>query len=121
MSQMHLKSPLQFDGNGQTAQTGYNQHIRNLIEHLLFTSPGERVNRPTFGSGLLQMIFEPNDPEVAATMQFLMQGALNKWLGNLIEVKQVAISSMDARLEVKIAYVILKNQAPQTAVFSRSV
>ena len=117
----HLKSSLQFNNQGQTATTQYNQHIRNLIEHLLFTSPGERVNRPTFGSGLLQMVFQPNDSEVAATTQFLVQGALNQWLGNLIEVNKVEVRSVDAVLEVMISYTILRNKEKQTAQFSQTI
>jgi uncharacterized protein len=121
MSNVHLKSSLQFNSTGRTGLTYYQQHIRNLIEHLLFTQPGERVNRPTFGSGLLQMVFEPNSPEIAATTQFLIQGALNQWLGNLIEVNKIEVTSIDARLEVFVAYTILKDKEQQTVEFSQAL
>lgn len=120
MNAIYLKSSLQFDNKGRTGTVSYNQHIRNLIEHLLFTSPGERVNRPTFGSGLLQMVFQPNNTELAATTQFLVQGALNQWLGNLIEVNKVEIKSVDEILEVEIAYTILKNKEQQNVQFSQA-
>ena len=64
-------------------------HIRDLIEQVLFTAPGERVNRPNFGSGLLQLVFAPNSDELAAATQFLVQGALQQWLGDLIQVEGV--------------------------------
>ena len=49
---------------------------------MLFTAPGERVNRPDFGSGLLQLVFAPNSDELAGATQFLVQGALQQWLGD---------------------------------------
>lgn len=116
---MHLQSSLQFDNQGRTATTDYNQHIRNLIEHVLFTSPGERVNRPNFGSGLLQSVFQPNSSQLATTTQFVVQGSLNQWLGSLIEVNEVDILNEDSRLEVTVVYTILKNKEQQVAQFSR--
>ncbi len=65
---MNINFPLHFDGRGRTAFTDDPGHIRNMIEQFLFTNPGERVNRPDFGSGLLQLVFEPNSPELAAAM-----------------------------------------------------
>jgi|SRR5665811_1367819 len=116
---MNLQFTYEFDKLGRTAITDDVTHIRNLIEQVLFTSPGERVNRPGFGSGLLQLVFQPNSPESAATTQFLVQGALNQWLGDLIEVNQVEIRAEDARLEVDIAYTIRKTQEQQIAQFIR--
>ena len=63
---MNTVFPYQFDARGRTAEADDERHIRDLIEQLLFTAPGERVNRPTFGSGLLQLVFAPNSPELAA-------------------------------------------------------
>ena len=83
---MNIDFPFHFDGRGRTAATDDDDHIRDMIEQLLFTSPGERVNRPDFGSGLLQLVFAPNSPELAAALQFTMQAALQRWLGDLIDV-----------------------------------
>ena len=74
------------------------RHIRDLIEQLLFTNPGERVNRPEFGSGLGQLIFAPNSPELATAVQFLVQGALQQWLGDLIAVERVQVDAVDSAL-----------------------
>ena len=76
---MNIDFPYQFDHRGRTAATDYENHIRDMIEQVLFTSPGERVNRPTFGSGLLQLVFAPNSDELAGTTQFLVQSALQEW------------------------------------------
>ena len=59
---MNIDFPFHFDARGRTATPPTTDHIRDMIEQLLFTAPGERVNRPDFGSGLLQMVFAPNSP-----------------------------------------------------------
>jgi uncharacterized protein len=116
---MNILFPFQFDHRGHTAESGDDAHIRNMIEQVLFTSPGERVNRPTFGSGLLQLVFEPNSNELAATVQFLVQGALQQWLGDLIEVNGVEVTNEDSVLQVKVNYTVLKTKQNQTVQFTR--
>lgn len=116
---MQLKFPLQFDTQGRTAETDQNSHIRDLIEQVLFTTPGERVNRPTFGSGLMQLVFQPNSPELAATVQFLVQGALQQWLGELIEVNSVQVTSEESTLAVTVVYTVRRTQEGQVAQFIR--
>ena len=116
---MQINFPYQFDERGQTAETGPDSHIRDLIEQVLFTTPGERVNRPTFGSGLMQLVFQPNSDELSATVQFLVQGALQQWLGDLIEVNGVQVTSQESTVAVVIVYTIRRTQERQTAQFSR--
>ena len=85
---MQINYPWQTDRRGRTAQADSDDaHIRQLIEQVLFTAPGERVNRPSFGSGLMQLVFAPNSPELATATKFLVQGALQQWLGDLIQVE----------------------------------
>jgi Baseplate wedge protein gp25 len=64
-----------------------------MIEQILFTDLGERVNRPTFGSGINQLVFAPNSNELAAATQLLVQGALQQWLADLIHVESVAVKN----------------------------
>jgi len=90
-----------------------------MIEQVLFTSPGERVNRPDFGSGLLQLVFQPLSTELVTTTQYLVQGALNQWLGDLIEVSDVEVIREDSLLQVTVVYRILKTRESQTAQFVR--
>ena len=92
-----------------------------MIEQVLFTSPGERVNRPTFGSGLMQLVFQPNSDELVATTQFLVQGALQQWLGDLIEVNELEVQHIDSSLLVNISYTIRSTQESQSASFKRTV
>lgn len=118
---MEINYPLQIDGRGRVAEVNYDRHIRQLIEQVLFTEPGERVNRPNFGSGLKQLLFVPNSPELAAATQVLVQGTLEQWLGDLILLEAVDIENVDYRLEIAIQYVVRQNQQRQIAEFSREV
>lgn len=117
---MNIAFPLQFDTSGRTAERGDAAHIRDMIELVLFTNPGERVNRPDFGSGLLQLIFAANSPEVAAALQFALQAALDRWLGDLIEVRGLDVVSDDSRLTVDIAYAIRRTGELVETSFERS-
>jgi len=118
---MNVKFPFQVDYRGRTAATDDDDHIRDLIEQVLFTSPGERVNRPTFGSGLLQLVFEPNSDELATTVQFLVQSALQQWLGDLINVSDVQVVNQDSALQVTVCYTIIRNQQSNTVVFNKKI
>ena len=118
---LNINFPFQFDSRGRTAEAGDEKHIRDLIEQVLFTSPGERVNRPTFGCGLMQLVFQPNSEELAATTQFLVQGALQQWLGDLIQVDDVEVECEDSSLHVKIGYTIRRSQQHQVVQFKRGV
>jgi phage baseplate assembly protein W len=118
---MAVDHPFHFDGRGHTAQTGDDDHLRDLIEQVLFTSPGERVNRPTFGSGLLRLVFDPASETIAAATQFAVQAALQQWLGDLIEPRQVAVEIVDATVRVTVQYVVRSTQEPRVAAFTRSV
>jgi phage baseplate assembly protein W len=116
---MNLDYPFHFDGRGRAAATGDDDHVRDLIEQVLFTMPGERVNRPDFGSGVMQLVFAPNSPELAATTQFLVQGALQQWLGDWIVVERVEIESRDAVLQIRIQYVNRRTGDRTAAEFTR--
>jgi uncharacterized protein len=118
---MNIDFPFHFDSRGRSATTDDDDHIRDMIEQLLFTNPGERVNRPDFGSGLLQLVFAPNSPELAAALQFTVQAALQRWLGDLIEVLALDVSSEDSTLRILVQYVVRRTNQQQTAQFTRAV
>jgi hypothetical protein len=113
-----VEYPFHFDSRGRTAQADENKHIRDLIEQVLFTSPGERVNRPDFGSGLMQLIFAPTSDEQAAATQFMVQGALQQWLGDLIQVESLEVEGEEATLQVTVNYTIKRNQDRHVERFS---
>lgn len=113
--------PFHFDVSGRTADRDEDTHVRDLIEQVLFTVPGERVNRPDFGSGLMQLVFAPNSSELAAATQFLVQGALQQWLGDIIQVQSVQVEADETSLKVSVQYVITRSQKRQEAHFERGV
>jgi len=117
----NMDYPFHFDPRGRTADTGDDEHVRDMIEQLLFTSPGERVNRPDFGSGLLQLVFAPNSPELAAALQFTLQAALQRWLGDVIDVGALAVSSEDATLRVDLSYTVRASGDTRSDSFVRSL
>ena len=118
---MNIDFPFQVDGSQRTATTGDDAHVRDLIEHLLCTAPGERVNRTAFASVLPQMVFTPNSPESAAAVQFLVQGALQQYLADVIQVSSVQVDAVDSTLRVQVDYVVTRTQQRVTAQFQAEV
>jgi phage baseplate assembly protein W len=113
--------PLRFDASGRTASPGEPDHVEDMIEQFLFTEPGERVMLPEFGSGLLQRVFKPGSPEVAAALQFTAQAGLQRWLGDVIEVRDVRVTSDDATLTARVVYAIRRTGEERTQVFERGL
>jgi uncharacterized protein len=118
---MQIDYPFHVDGRRRTAQTDDDDHLRDMIEQVLFTSPGERVNRPTFGSGLLRLVFEPNSEALAGVTQLNVQSAIQQWLGDLIQLEGVKVNSQDSTLTVTVQYLVRRTQQRQVAQFQRSV
>jgi len=112
----NLAFPYSIDAAGRTAQTERDLHIRDLIEQTLLTSPGERVNRPTFGTGLRQMVFAPNSAEVAMATQYLIQGALQQFMGDLVVIEKVSVEAEDATLRILVQYVVRTSQQRETTL-----
>lgn len=117
----NIDFPFHIDRWGHTASTDYANHIRDLIEQLLFTNPGERVNRPDFGSGLLTLIFSPNSPELATAIQAIAAAAIERWLSDLIDLQTLDVKSEDASLHVVVQYVVRSTGDAQTATFRTTV
>jgi phage baseplate assembly protein W len=117
MATLNIAFPYQFDGRGRTAEAATADYVTQLVEQTLFTSPGERVNLPDFGSGLLQLPFAPNSTEMAAATQFAVQGALQKWLGGYLKVQSVTASAQESVLTVTVSYVLLATDVTQVQTF----
>jgi len=118
---MNIDFPFHFDGRGHTATTAADDHIRDMIEQLLFTSQGERVNRPDFGSGLLKMIFAPNSREMASTLQGAVQAAIQRWLGDLIELQKLEVIAEESTLSLQVSYLVRRTNEVRTAELSHKV
>jgi phage baseplate assembly protein W len=100
----YLDFPFSFDVRGRAATTGIDDHVRDMIHQVLFTNPGERVNRPDFGCGLLQLVFTPNSNVLASATQFIVLAALQKWLADVVDVEEVRVTNLDEQLHVDVRY-----------------
>lgn len=114
---MNVNYPYGFDSSGHTAQTDLPDHILQMVEQILLTSPGERVNRPTFGCGVNQLVFAPNSDALAATQQQVIQASLQQWLSDLIRVNSVNVTAQDSTLLITVSYTIIQSQQQQTQQF----
>ena len=118
---MYTAFPFRLDERGRTQATSDEAHVRDLIEQVLFTSPGERVNRPDFGSGLMNLVFAPPNEVLAATAQQLVQSALSQWLGELIQVEAVRVEQEDSTLRVTVTYTLRRDRRRRVAELVRTV
>ena len=116
---MNIDFPIHFDHRHRTAETAYDEHVRDLVEQLLLSNPGERVNRPTWGSGLLQLAFAPNSVALAGATQATVAANLQQWLGDVIEVQTVAVNAVDATLEITVDYVVRRTNTRRVDTFAR--
>jgi uncharacterized protein len=112
---MNIAFPYAIDRSGRTASTDTATHVSDMIEQILLTAPGERVNRPTFGSGTAQLVFAPNSDTLAIAQQQIIQAGLQQWLSDLIQVRSVQVSNVDSRLTIIVQYVLIATQQQQTA------
>ena len=100
----HLDFPYHFDARGRTAETGEADHLRDLIEQVLFTAPGERVMRPDFGCGIADMVFEVIDNATISRIATLVREALVRHEAR-IEVLEVNVDpyrAADGRLDISV-------------------
>ncbi len=118
---MDIDHPFHIDGRGRTAEADANDHLRDLIEQILFTSPGERVNRPDFGSGVYDLLFEGTSDELVAATQFRIQGALQRWLADRIAVEDVDVQRDEGTLNVTVVYRRLADASRDQVTFVREV
>lgn len=115
---LFLDFPFRIDGRGRSAETAEDDHIRDLIFQVLFTNPGERVNRPDFGCGIKQLVFMPNSDALATATQFLVQGSLQRWLDGVIQVESVDVEAVEAELRVTVVYSKHSGGGPRRDVFT---
>ncbi|HEY0016890.1 MAG TPA: GPW/gp25 family protein [Longimicrobium sp.] len=113
-----LAFPLAVGTLGRVADAAYDAHVRQMIEQLLFTSPGERVNRPDFGCGVREMVFGPAGGAQAAATQFLVVGALHQWLGDVIQVEGVTVTGDDSTLAITVQYQLRGTGAQRADTFA---
>jgi phage baseplate assembly protein W len=119
-TRINYRVPFGFDAMGRTAQPADPAgHVRDLIRQVLLVRPGERVNRPTYGSGLLDLPFENNRVELIATIGAAAQGELLRWLSDLIEVPDVKVEANESTLTITVSFRIRRTGEQGKAVVER--
>lgn len=120
MSTTGIDFPLRLDGSGNAVRApSFGVAAEELIEELLFTSLGERVNRPDLGCGLLELVFDPSTDALRAATQFQVTAELQRWLGDVIRVISVVVESVGAQLQVTVTYALGGGAPPRTVAFVR--
>lgn len=114
---LDIAFPFHVDSRGRTAEAGYDDHVRDMIEQLLFTSPGERVMRPDFGCGLLDLVFAPSSPELASALQLSVHASLQRWLGDVIDVGALDVDSEDNVVRVALSYTVRRTGTHRSDLF----
>lgn len=107
--------PYRFGSDGLTARTTPNDHIRDLLEQLLFTRQGERLTRPQLGVGLADLLFGPLSETVATTAQMLIEVAIQQYLANEISEAVVAVRSDGSALLIDVTYRLIPSGIPGAA------
>ncbi len=108
-SLMEASFPFYVDADGLIAGATYDQHVRQMIEQLLFTAPGERVNRPDFGCGLAQLVFAAAGDQLITVTQATVLGELQRWLGDVIRAEAVQVKLEESTLFITVRYVLLRS------------
>lgn len=110
-----IKYPFAIDKNlGVLMQEkDFASHVKQMMLQVLFTNPGERINRPDFGCGIRSMVFAPNSDATASLLQVIVTQALDKWLGDVISTEKVEAKAVNEKLEVKIIYTLKAKQERQ--------
>jgi len=117
----YVEFPFQIDWNGRAATTDTTGHVRDLLEQILFTAPGERVNRPDFGSGIDHAVFRPNSELLVQTIRATTEAALQQWLGHVIQVVSLDVQAEDSRLTVEVVFSLRNSNEPRTVKFERAL
>ncbi|MFQ5881390.1 MAG: GPW/gp25 family protein [Candidatus Methylomirabilales bacterium] len=76
---------------GRIALSRLEESVRESILLIVGTAKGERVMRPTFGCGIHDLVFAPNDTTTAALVSFEVREALIDWEPR-IEVLNVQVT-----------------------------
>lgn len=108
--QVNAAFPFEVSASGRTSLAPELEHIRQQIEQVLLTTPGERVNRPEFGCELKRLVYVGVSDEIVTAAESMAQSALTQWLPDAIAVKSVTVEldTQAARARVSIDYAVLQ-------------
>ena len=117
MASTYLSFPFQFTAAGGVATADIETHLRQRIEQVLFTSPGERVMLPEFGCGARSLVFRGNNEALAAATEFTLAKALQSTLGSQVMINAVNVRNEEETLHVEIVYTKSRDLERERLVF----
>lgn len=115
---LNVAFPFRLDSRGRTQTTDDERHVNAMLEILLLTSAGERVNRPDFGGGLRRLLFGPASPELAATVQHTLRAEILQWLDDVIDLGQLEVLADEGRVVVNLTYAMRRDGMQRAANFA---
>ncbi|MFC4115209.1 GPW/gp25 family protein [Nonomuraea zeae] len=97
---------------------GGEELIRQSIEAILDTEPGERIMLPGFGCGLRRYLMEPNSVTTRAAMRRDIEDALSRWEPR-IETTNVSVTAGEeaSLVWIDIAYRRLADRREDNLVY----
>lgn len=115
-----LQFPFRIDDRGFPATSGRAALIGEQLEQLLFTIPGERVNRsPEFGCGIQRLLFAGASKESAAAAEYVVSTAIRRHLGELIQLDAARVTVDETAMYIDILYTVLDSGEELAASFEQ--
>lgn len=101
--------------NGLGVTEDADRHLRDKILAVLFTAPGERVNRPQFGVGLNRYLFEGLDELTLAALEFRVTEGLRRDIGAeiLLDGVDIGVAPEDGELRLTLRYRRREDRVPR--------
>lgn len=101
----YMTFPFRLTSNGP-ATSGRSAHVREQIEQVLFTDPGERVFRPDFGGGVRRLVFESNSASLWDIARKRIFSSLVDALQGEVDPRTLSVEIIgdDGKLYVEISY-----------------
>ena len=118
MQRLNLAFPFRLNSRGRSDTAGDERHVRGMLEMLLLTNAGERVNRPGYGGGLARLLFGPVSPELAVTLQQTLRAEVIQWLDDVVNLQDLDVAFDESRIVVTISYVLRSDGDLKTSQFS---
>jgi uncharacterized protein len=102
-----MSFPLRVTELGAVALSTRREVVREQLEQLLLTVPGERVNRPDFGCGIQRLIFDGTDPLALATAEYIISTSVRRYMRELVTLDAVRVTVEDSTVLVDILYTLV--------------
>jgi len=116
---LYLKFPFRIEKEGPVTSTRQ-EHVREQIEQVLYTSPKERLFRPEFGVGIRRLVFEPNNVALKNIIHKQLTVSLAQALYGEVDPRtlDVSIEQNDSELAIYISYVLAAINLHETYSFT---